>query len=287
MVNILVTGAKGQLGNEIRQISGSFQEYIFIFTDVDTLDVCNFSELDAFFLGRKINYIINCAAYTSVDKAETEKEQANLINVMAVKNLSKISNKHNCKLIHISTDYVFDSSPQNYPFREEDDTAAISVYGATKLAGEKELKNSDSCIIIRTSWLYSKFGNNILKTIMRLGKEREVLNFVFDQVGTPTYAGDLADAIIKIIDKMQKDGKFYPGIYHYSNEGVCSWYDFATAVVSISGLKCLVKPIETREYPLPAKRPPYSVLNKAKIKNTFQIEIPHWLESLKKCISGF
>ncbi len=285
MINILVTGADGQLGSEIRKLSNSFQSFHFEYTDVKSLDITNIDELDSFFSGRTINYIINCAAYTNVDKAEEDYDNAFKVNVLAVKNLAEISQRHNCRIIHISTDYVFDSALQNFPFKETDIPNSKSAYGSTKLLGEVELQNSNNHIIIRTSWLYSSFGNNILKTILRLGKERKELNFIFDQVGTPTYAGDLANSILQIIDFSEKSHSFQFGIYHYSNEGVCSWFDFAVAVVKKSGLDCKIKPIETKEYPLPAKRPFYSVLNKAKIKTKFQIEIPYWTDSLDKCLN--
>jgi len=284
MINILVTGADGQLGSEIRKLSATFQEFNFEYTDVKSLDITNLEELDSFFSSRSLRYIINCAAYTNVDKAEEDYDNAYKVNVLAVKNLAEISKKHNCRIIHISTDYVFDSSLQNFPFKETDLPNAKSAYGSTKLLGEIELQNSNNHIIIRTSWLYSSFGNNILKTVLRLGKERKELNFIFDQVGTPTYAGDLANSILQIIDFSEKSKAFQFGTYHFSNEGVCSWFDFAVAVVKRAGLECKIKPIETKEYPLPAKRPFYSVLNKAKIKNKFQIEIPYWTDSLEKCM---
>jgi dTDP-4-dehydrorhamnose reductase len=284
MINILVTGAEGQLGNEIKKLSGSFKELNFELTDVSTLDITNIVELDSFFSIRSIQYIVNCAAYTNVDKAEEDFENAYKVNVLAVKNLAQLAQKYNCKIIHISTDYVFDSSSQNFPFKESDLPLSDSVYGSTKLLGENELFNSSNCIIIRTSWLYSSFGRNILKTILKLGKERRELNFIFDQVGTPTYAGDLAYVIMHIVNISEESKLFLSGIYHYSNEGVCSWYDFAVAVIKRAGLDCKVKPIETKDYPLPAKRPFYSVLNKSKIKNTFNIEIPYWIDSLEKCL---
>lgn len=284
MVNILVTGADGQLGNEIRKKSTNFASFNFEFTDVSSLDITKIEELEKFFSARSIQYIINCAAYTNVDKAESDYDNAYKVNVIAVKNLAEISNKFSCKLIQISTDYVFDSVNQNFPFKEDDSPIAKSAYGSTKLLGEQELKESGNSIIIRTSWLYSSFGHNIVKTILRLGAERKELGFVFDQTGTPTYAGDLAAVILRIIEFSENNKTFKSGVYHYSNEGVCSWYDFAVEVVKKTGLDCKIRPIETKDYPLPARRPAYSVLNKSKIKNTFQLEIPYWTDSLAICL---
>ncbi|MFN8255167.1 MAG: dTDP-4-dehydrorhamnose reductase [Bacteroidales bacterium] len=283
-IHILVTGADGQLGSEIKKNSGKFRNFNFEYTDVQNLDITDLNALQKFFSSRNFKYIINAAAYTAVDRAESEKEKAFKINAEAVKNLFEIAVNLNIRLIHISTDYVFDSVNQNFPISETVKPSSSSIYGSSKLEGENVLRDSANSIIIRTSWLYSEYGNNIVKTILKLGKEREQLNFVYDQVGTPTYAGDLAEAILKIIDVSETENVFFHGVYHYSNEGVCSWYDFATAVVKYSGLSCKVKPIETKDYPLPAKRPNYSVLNKSKIKETFKIEIPHWQESLKKCL---
>ncbi len=284
MLNILVTGADGQLGNEIRKRSSNYPSFNFEFTDVSSLDITKIDELDQFFSTRSIHYIINCAAYTNVDKAESDYDMAFKVNVLAVKNLAEISRKYTCKLIQISTDYVFDSVNQNYPFKEDDTTFAKSAYGSTKLLGECELSNFDNSIIIRTSWLYSSFGHNIVKTILRLGAERTELGFVFDQTGTPTFAGDLAVVILRIMEFSEENKTFHSGIYHYSNEGVCSWYDLAVAIVKKCGYSCKIKPIETKDYPLPAKRPNYSVLNKSKIKSTFKLEIPYWTESLDICL---
>jgi dTDP-4-dehydrorhamnose reductase len=287
MVNILITGADGQLGSEIRKLAFLYKEFNFIYTDISSLDITNLNNLDSFFSNKGIQYIINCAAYTNVDKAETEKEKAHSINVLAVKNLAQISSKYNSKIIHISTDYVFDSSSQNFPFKETDMPVAESAYGYSKLLGEKELINYKNSIIIRTSWLYSNFGHNIFKTIVRLARERKELNFVFDQIGTPTYAGDLASAIVKVIEHSESNNTFLSGIYHFSNEGVCSWYDFAMVVVKMLKFDCRVMPIETKDYPLPAKRPYYSVLNKSKIRESFGIKIPHWSDGLERCINQY
>lgn len=286
MKNILVTGANGQLGQAIRQLVAEDSSFHFIFTDVDTLDICNKSAVLSFLQMHFIHAIINVAAYTAVDRAEAEEETAYRINCEAVRNLAEAAKETGCKLIHISTDYVFDGT-QYRPYIETDITCPVSAYGRSKLAGENVLQETSiEAIIIRTSWLYSAFGANFLKTMLRLGKEREEIGVIFDQVGTPTYAGDLAKALFVILEK-GREGIFHPGIYHFSNEGVCSWYDFSSKIMEIAGLSCRVKPIETKEYPTPAQRPFYSVLNKAKIKETYGLLIPHWEESLKSCIHTF
>jgi dTDP-4-dehydrorhamnose reductase len=283
MVKILVTGGNGQLGSELKEIAPDMGSYEFVFTDIDNLDICNLTDLEHFFSHNKIAYIINCAAYTAVDKAESDPETARKVNVEAVGNLSKMANTFKCRLIHISTDYVFDSSKQQIPFKESDGICAQSVYGKTKAAGEQEALKAFECIIIRTSWLYSTYGANFVKTILRLANERPELRVIFDQVGTPCYAADLAMAIRTILDYSENNQMFKSGIYHFSNEGVCSWYDFAHEIVTMAGLNCTVKPIETKDYPLPAIRPFYSVMNKAKIKETFGISISHWREGLLRC----
>ncbi len=284
MKTILITGSKGQLGSEIFKLSDSYPNFNFIFTDVTELDITNENKVFAFSDKNKFDFIINCAAYTAVDKAETDIELAKKINIIGVKNLAKLSSLKNIPIIHISTDYVFDGQAFN-PYKESDKTNPNSAYGNTKLLGENELQNIENHIIIRTSWLYSTFGNNFVKTMLRLGNERESLNVVFDQIGTPTYAENLAQAILQILKLSENDmNAFKSGIYHYSNEGVCSWYDFAVEIMKISKTDCKIFPIETKDFPTPAKRPNYSLLNKSKIKNAFQIEIPHWTESLKKCI---
>lgn len=278
--NILVTGANGQLGSEIKYLS-KFHNINFTFTDIAELDITSMAEIETFFSSQKFDYIINCAAYTAVDKAEEEKEEADLANHIAAKNLAVISSKFKAKLIYISTDFVFDGS-SSIPFTEEDKTNPLSVYGKTKLAGEKAvLKHGDGVIIIRTSWLYSSYGNNFVKTMIGLAKKRDSIEIVFDQIGTPTYARDLAEAVLNIINSQD----FLTGVYHYSNEGVASWYDFAKAIVEIAGIKCTIYPIETYQYPTPAKRPAYTILNKAKIKKTYNMKIPYWKTSLEKCIN--
>ncbi len=283
-MNILVTGANGQLGSEIKAISKKYTGFHFIFTDIQELDLTSSSKVEAFFDLNPIDLIINCAAYTSVDLAETERELAELINVDAVRLLAKVAVEKNIKMLHISTDYVFDGTHYR-PYKEDEMTSPNSIYGRTKLQGEHVLKNSGAdYIIIRTSWLYSAFGNNFVKTIIRLSKEREDLNVVADQIGTPTYAADLAEVILKIAQNYYNTGIFKKDIYHYSNQGVCSWYDFATEIVELSKNNCKINAIETHRYPTPAKRPFFSVLCKDKIKKTFDIEIPYWKNSLKKCI---
>ena len=282
MTEILVTGANGQLGSELQKLSGNFP-YKFHFTDVDVLDITNTDSLAEYCKNLNISFIINCAAYTAVDKAESQTEKAYNINQNAVKNLVNLAKTKNAALIHISTDYVFDGSA-NVPYREDAQVNPQSAYGKTKLEGEKEALKYDKSIIIRTSWLYSTFGNNIVKTILKLSKERSELKFVFDQVGTPTYAEDLAKAIYSIIEKAEKE-EIKTSIFHYSNEGVCSWFDVAWEILNYTHSSCKVFPIESGAYPLPAKRPSYSVLNKQKIKDNFAIEIPYWKNSLYKCIN--
>ncbi len=285
MKNILVTGAYGQLGNEVRILSANYPEYNFLFTDVDSLDITDKNELIDFVTGNDIRYIINCAAYTAVDKAEDDAELCEKINATAVKNLGLAAAEAGTGIIHVSTDYVFDGTSCR-PYTEDMPTKPCSVYGKTKLKGEKNLlKACPNAIIIRTAWLYSPFGNNFVKTMIKLGSERESLNVIFDQVGTPTYALDLADAILKAMDQTIDTDHEKGGVYHFSNEGVCSWYDFTIKIHEIAGIKtCKVNPIETKDYPTKAARPHYSVLNKSKIKQTFNISIPHWEESLKNCI---
>lgn len=281
MNNILVTGSNGQLGSEIRELSSGAEN--FFFTDIDELDITDINAIESFCKQHSIKVIINCAAYTAVDKAESEIELADKINHLAVKHLAKVSKEQQIKLIHVSTDYVFNGT--NYrPYIESNEPNPQSIYGSTKLAGENEITelSPEGAVIIRTSWVYSSFGNNFVKTMLRLGAERDSLNVIFDQIGTPTYAKDLAEAILKIVDSKKKNKK--PELYHFSNEGVASWYDFAREIMELKKLNCYVYPIETKDYPTPAKRPHYSLLNKTKIKQEFGIEIPHWKTSLKNCL---
>ncbi len=281
MIKILITGANGQLGSEIRKISGIYPEMEFCFTDVAELDITNSGKVAEFLSGFQAKYLVNCAAYTNVDKAETDVETAMLINATAVRILSEETLKVGCKFIHVSTDYVFDGRGPR-PYVEDNPVNPQSVYGKTKLEGELLcLKFNPESLIIRTSWLYSAFGNNFVKTMVRLGNERQELGVIADQIGSPTNAADLALAILTIISSVECCEKhFIPGIYHYSNEGVASWYDFAKAIFEISGIKCMVKPIASEDYPSPVQRPPYSVMNKSKIKSTFGLQIPHWRDTL-------
>ncbi|NPA68469.1 MAG: dTDP-4-dehydrorhamnose reductase [Chlorobi bacterium] len=283
MPKILITGANGQLGNEIKKISNNFKYFDFIFTDVDDLDITDIKKIEDFYYSQKFDFIVNCAAYTAVDKAETEPEIAEKINAFAVKNLAEISRENKIPLVHISTDYVFDGKSK-IPYKEDDAVNPQSVYGKTKLKGEEFAKTAYEYFIIRTSWLYSSFGNNFVKTILRLGREREELKIVSDQTGSPTYAEDLAFAVLKMLQKISGFSGSYSGIYHFSDEGSCSWYEFAKEITKISGIDCNILPISTEEYPVPAKRPEYSLLDKSKIKTTFDIDIPFWKDSLKRCL---
>ena len=279
--SILITGAKGQLGCELQEIIPLYPQFRFFLTDVDTLDLCDKGAIESFLEKNRSEYIINCAAYTAVDKAEDDIDLCYRINSDAVRNLAEAAGGK-AKIIHISTDYVFDGTSER-PLRETDKINPRSIYGKSKSEGEQILlKTAPESIIIRTAWLYSSFGNNFMKTMIRLGKEKESLNVVYDQIGTPTYAADLAKVILQIIEECEKKNTFQSGIYHYSNEGVCSWYDFCLKIHETAGIKtCKVSPISTAEYPTRAIRPLYSVLDKTKIKETFHLTIPHWEESLK------
>lgn len=282
MNNILVTGINGQLGKEIQALSHIYPNCAFTFTDRSTLDLSNLCTMEDFFADKKFDTIINCAAYTGVDKAESEAELANTINHRFVAMLAKIAKRDSSKLIHISTDYVFNGQSHR-PYVESDPTEPQGVYGQAKCDGEKAILNVSprNTLILRTSWVYSTHGNNFVKTMLRLGRERNSLGVIFDQVGTPTYARDLASVILEIIPKIDNHA---PEIYHYSNEGVASWYDFAKAIFELSNIACEVNPITTDQYPTPAKRPHYSLLNKTKIKNDFSLSIPYWRDSLKECL---
>ena len=282
MKNILITGANGQLGNEMRVLSVENPEYTYFFTDVAELDICDEKAILDFVKENQINVIVNCAAYTAVDNAEDNVELCTKLNADAVGYLAKAAEANGGEFIQISTDYVFDGTA-HIPYLETEATCPNSVYGNTKLTGEQNaLTLCARSMVIRTAWLYSTFGNNFVKTMIRLGREREELGVIFDQVGTPTYARDLARAILAAI----RQG-VVPGIYHFSNEGVCSWYDFTKAIHRLAGITtCCVKPLHTEEYPTPAKRPHYSVLDKTKIKNMYGIEIPYWEDSLKECINA-
>lgn len=281
-MNILVTGANGQLGSEMRRL-GAVSPNNYIFTDIADLDITDAAAVLSMVKNNDIAVIINCAAYTNVDKAESDEATAELINSTAVKNLAVAAKETDATLFHVSTDYVF-GSEGNTPRTEDMPLCPLGVYGRTKLNGELAIKES-SCkaLIFRTAWLYSEFGNNFLKTMLRLTAEREELNVVFDQVGTPTYAGDLALAIFSIIEAGVYAGN--EGVYHFSNEGVCSWYDFAVEIAAAAGnTNCRIEPCHSSEFPSPVTRPPYSVLDKTKVKKTFDIDIPHWRESMEYCI---
>ena len=286
MTNILVTGSSGQLGCELQALSPAY-DFNFYFTDREALDIADKSAVEAFVKNHAITTIINAAAYTAVDKAEEDAENANLINHTAVRHMAEISKEHNIRLIHISTDYVFDGKGYR-PYVEDDATHPNSVYGETKLAGEKAMQevNPQNSVIIRTSWVYSSYGANFVKTMLRLGKERDSLGVIFDQVGTPTYARDLAKTILDIIgtELLTSAKTQNVALYHYSNEGVLSWYDFAKEIMRMAKIPCEITPIETKAYPTPAARPHYSLLNKAKIKKDFNIIIPYWKDSLEHCL---
>lgn len=279
-MKLLITGAYGQLGNEMRVALERYPHLESIFTDVDTLDITDKNAVDAFVALHQPNVLINCAAYTAVDKAEDDLALCYKINCDAVRNLGEVAQAHGIRVIHISTDYVFDGT-SHIPYTEDMAVSPTNVYGKSKLAGERELRKAcPGAIIIRTSWLYSGFGNNFVKTMLRLGSERSQLKVIFDQIGTPTYAADLADSMLQIIDSE----KFVPGIYHFSNEGVCSWYDFTKMIFKLAHVECEVLPIESKDYAVRTPRPHYSVLNKSKLKSTYNQTIPYWMDGLERCL---
>lgn len=282
MMNVLVTGSKGQLASCIKDIDKQYKDLNFIYTDYQELDICDLKQVDSFFKSnQKIDYCINCAAYTAVDKAETETDKAFEINAKGAKNLAIVCNEFDAILIQVSTDFVFDGE-KNEPYTETDVAKPISIYGASKLKGEVETqKILKEHFIIRTSWLYSEHGNNFMKTMLRLAETHDEISVVSDQIGTPTYAGDLAQVILKIINSNNKSF----GLYHYSNEGVASWYDFAKAIFEESNIEIKINPIKTDAYPTPAKRPFFSVMDKAKIKSDLNIKTPHWRESINNSIN--
>lgn len=281
-MKILVTGANGQLGSEIKALSKNYN-WNFRFIDIDDLDLTNSENTKVYIAEYSPDYLINCAAYTAVDKSETDIDNATLVNALIPERLGKLARELNFKIIHISTDYVF-SGKSYMPLKESDPTDPESVYGKTKLQGEKLLMKQVEAIIIRTSWLYSVYGNNFVKSIIRLGTERDKLGIVFDQIGSPTNATDLANTVLKIIEHTIKHNSWKSGVYHFSNEGVTSWYDFALTILEMVNISCKVNPIESKDYPVPAPRPHFSVMNKQKIKSNFNIEIPHWKISLKRMI---
>lgn len=284
-MNILVTGANGQLGNEIRIVSAASADR-YVFTDVAELDITDAAAVERMVDENDIEVIINCAAYTNVDKAEDDRQLAELLNATAVGHLAAAMKRHNGWLVHVSTDYVFGGDPYNTPCKEEQRGTPTGVYGETKLRGEQAIAQA-GChhIILRTAWLYSEFGKNFLKTMLELTATKPQLNVVFDQTGTPTYARDLAEAIFTIVEGRKYEGN--EGIYHYSNEGVCSWYDFTKAIAEYAGhTACDIRPCHSDEFPSKVKRPAYSVLDKTKIKTTFGIRIPYWTDSLKTCLKN-
>lgn len=282
MKNILVTGSNGQLGSEIREISDRYENYNFVFTDVEELDLTISEDIVSFFTDNKIDVCVNCAAYTAVDKAEDEIELAMLVNSTAVENLSKVCKNNGTLLFHISTDYVFNGK-HFMPYVETDTVSPDSQYGLSKLKGEEAVMlNCDKAIIVRTSWLYSSHGNNFVKTLIKLGNERDQLSVVSDQVGTPTYAADLAEAIMVMIASFDETKP--KEIYHFSNEGAISWYDFGKAIMKLSNIECAINPIDSKDYPSKANRPFYSVLSKSKIKKHYGVNVPYWEDSLRRMI---
>lgn len=284
MAVILITGSDGQLGNELNLLSRSFYGYDFIFTDLHTLDLTDAPAVKSFISRNSPDWIVNCAAYNFVDKAESEPETAMKVNGYAVKNIADAINGSSCRFIQVSSDYVYNGE-NAIPYTESSEPDPLSAYGKSKLAGEKFALAYYSSMVIRTSWLYSSFGNNFVKTMLRLGKEKDTVDVVFDQTGTPTYAADLAGAIMHIISGVIRNQlAFYPGIYNYSDEGACTWFDFAVEIMKEAGLECKVRPVLSSEFIQAAKRPSYSVMSKAKIRENYNIEIPHWRQSLKKCM---
>jgi len=281
-MNILITGAHGQLGSELQGLAPEHADLNFFFTDVEDLDITDQSAVDSFLASSKINFCINCAAYTAVDKAESDKELCDKINIIGPSILASACAKTNAKLIHISTDFVF-SGEAFLPLKEDKPTDPVNYYGLSKLNGEKAVESAlKEHFIMRTSWLYSTYGANFVKTMLKLGDSKPLLNVIVDQIGSPTYAKDLAQAILTIV---KSDSTQY-GIYHFSNEGIASWYDFTSAIFEYQNIETPVAPIPTTAYPTPAKRPHYSVMDKTKIKENFNIKISHWRDSLKECLSS-
>jgi dTDP-4-dehydrorhamnose reductase len=284
-MKVLITGSKGQLGSEIKELASDYENLEFVFKDLPELDICDAETLTTIISDQHINAVINCAGYTAVDQAEENSEIAEQVNVKGVLNLVNALEKVDGKLIHISTDYVFDGN-HSQPYKESDPVSPVGVYGETKRAGELAVLNSSiDAIVIRSSWLYSKYGNNFVKTMLRLGNEKKSIQVVSDQKGTPTYAKDLAKMCLDILSDASSTNLSKKGsLYHYSDEGVTSWYNFATAIMEIGNIDCKVIPIETKDYPTQARRPMYSVLDKSKIKSDFKVTIPHWRDSLANCI---
>ena len=284
MIKLLVTGANGQLGSDLKGLANNLPDIKFTFIDLDELDISNSDETNNYFASNTFNYVVNCAAYTAVDNAEKDKEKAFKVNALAVKNLISGIQAYQTKLVHISTDYVF-RGDHNSPYPEDFPTDPQSNYGKSKLAGEKEALMYSNSMIIRTSWLYSSYGHNFVKSILKKGRENEELKVVNDQLGSPTYSGHLAEAIMQIINSdIQKNISFTPGIFHFTNMGVCSWYEFALKIKEYANLPCRIQAVLTKHYPLPAKRPAYSVLSKEKIISTYKLNIPVWEEGLRDCL---
>lgn len=284
-MKVMVTGAYGQLGSSLSELSAQFSGLQLILTDFDSLDITDRDSVVGYIESNRPDFLVNCAAYTAVDKAETDMESAFRLNALGPENLAIACRQIGARLIHVSTDYVFDGK-NNRPYSEEDLPNPQGVYGSTKLEGEKlVMKQLPESVIIRTSWLYSSYGHNFVKTMIRLGSEKDSLNVVYDQTGTPTYAGDLALTILKVISHSAKSPDYWKsGIYHYSNLGVCSWYDFAVEIHKMAGISCRVTPVLSAAFQTVAKRPSYSVLDKSKIQTVYGIEIPYWRDSLMKCI---
>ncbi|PNE25566.1 dTDP-4-dehydrorhamnose reductase [Tannerella sp. oral taxon 808] len=278
---VFVTGSRGQLGDAIRRRIDRFPAYTFTLTDIDELDLCDKKAVLDFVRRGRYAYIINCAAYTAVDRAESDAESCMRINRDAVGHLATAAREVSARIIHISTDYVFDGRATR-PYREDDPTSPTSVYGRTKLAGEQILLRElpTDAVILRTAWLYSEVGNNFVKTMLRLGAERPEIRVVNDQLGSPTYAGDLAEAVLRVLTAPT----FHPGIYHYTDDGVCSWYDFARHILRVAHPTCIIRPIPTADYPTPAARPAYSVLDKTRIRQAYGVSIPRWQDSLDRCL---
>ncbi len=286
MKTVLITGKNGQLGKKIKDISDECPDLKFIFAGRNELDISNQDSVKNYFKENKIGLLINCAAFTAVDDAENNYEDAYNVNCLALKYLASASKEHDFKIIHVSTDYVFDGKA-NTPYKEEDRLSPVNLYGKSKLEGELALQNINPCsIIVRTSWLYSEYGKNFAKTILKFAKEKESLIVVFDQVGTPTYAGDLAKALLKIADNYFNNGVFNKGVYHFSNQGVCSWYDFAYEILRLTEIKTNITPVRSHRFPAKAKRPNYSVLDKSKICLKYDMEIPHWTQGLIECLQN-
>lgn len=287
MSTLLITGAGGQLGQEFAALSSNYPDWNFLFPTRNELDITNADQVVNYFSTHAPDYCLNTAAYTAVDRAEEEREVAFAINATAVQQLAEICKKNNTHLIHYSTDYVYQGGIDR-PLKEDDPTQTQGAYAASKLTGDQlVMMTMPAATILRTSWVYSSYGNNFVKTMLRLGRERQELRVVFDQIGTPTYACDLAAATLQLIQKIEQGNLNHQdvaGVFHYSNEGVCSWYDFATAIFELAAIDCKVYPIESWEYPTPAQRPTYSVLNKAKFKSSTGIAIPHWREALQRCL---